>query len=102
MSGGVRWEGFEIDDDEYDDLVDELQRRGTKEGRFGWGSYEIATPPSSVETGEAWRAWRRDERQAECAQGGPIDRKALVANLEGAVRAVELHPQTDDAEHLAS
>src|SRR4051794_8529688 len=59
MSGGCIWEPFEIGDREYQELVEELQRRGTRRAA---GSeprpFEVLKVPDSVCTYEEWVDYR--------------------------------------------
>lgn len=65
MSGGCLWEPFEIDDAEYEQLVHELQHRGTRPiaGRDAGGKpFRLSDPPASVRTYPQWSAYRYEQR----------------------------------------
>lgn len=63
MSGGTIWEPFQIDEHEYDDLVAELQRRGTRpvQGRDPGGhAFKVPDVPDAVQTYGDWNVWRHN------------------------------------------
>jgi hypothetical protein len=64
MSGGCTWQPFALDEGEYDELVEELQRRGQRPviGRSPGGEpFRRRDLPSSISTFDAWAAFRYEE-----------------------------------------
>ena len=56
MSGGCRWEAFEIGVEEYQELVEGLLKLPGK-------NYEFVEPPSGARTLLAWTTWRFSYRK---------------------------------------
>lgn len=72
MSGGCIWEPLELDDNEYAELLDALQRRGTRPvaGRDPGGKpYVVPAVPASVRTYGEWVAYRADHRNRSNPEG---------------------------------
>jgi hypothetical protein len=76
MSGGCIWEPFEVDDAEYQKLVQELQRRGTRPvlGRDPGGRpFAVPDTPDSVRTYAQWVDYLYERRLGHLPSSGTAE-----------------------------
>jgi hypothetical protein len=73
MSGGCIWKPFEVDPEQFDELVEELRHRGPRTGRdVGDLQLEVRDVPHSVRTYEAW-FWRGYTQRTGKPPPVPVD-----------------------------
>lgn len=75
MSGGIRWEPFEISVPEYVDAIIALRLRG---------SYSLETPPAWVRSLRDWKAWVLETK----LNTRPADARAVLQDPDNDVRTL--------------
>lgn len=96
MSGGCRWEPFELTTEEFRELVDELEARSPDEGE-----YRFVQPPEWVRSYEDWSLWCAEYLSSIPAE---LNRKlhAELRDIEEAMEAARQSGEHNLADELSS